>query len=268
MARILLNTFLSLFIFLYGAVIVVHHSVVHIRLLHGAVLHVMPGYRSDGRNGAVIICPGGGYSYLEKWHEGYKWFPYLYLLGYTPAMLEYRMPHSDSRIPMTDGAEAVRMMRRHAEEWRLDTHNVGMMGFSAGGHLASTMMVTDDDSARPDFGILLYPLISMKKELTHIDSHDQLLGKNASVQLERQFSNELHVSEHTPPVFIAATSDDEAVNPLNSILFHNAMRIKNRPVELHIYSSGGHGWVVHLTSEYCIPALMDLADWLNNRDNQ
>lgn len=256
-----------LFVIIVG-IIVIENSVLHVQLPHGAILHVLPYHKNKQVDGAVIICPGGGYSYLEKWHEGYKWFPFFYLRGYTPAMLEYRMPRHDYMIPMTDGAEAVLMMRKNAENWHFNGRNIGIMGSSAGGHLASTMMVIDNDIVRPDFGILFYPVISMKKELTHIDSHNQLLGKDATRQLEDRFSNELHVSEKTPPAFIAVTSDDGAVTPQNSILFYDEMCAKKRPAELHVYPSGGHGWVVHFTSKYRRPVLRDLTDWLSNRQQE
>lgn len=264
MKKILIYTSVTLLILVSVSAIIVVKSIVHVQLPHGAMLHVLPAL-DNKVHGAVIICPGGGYSYLEKWYEGYLWFPYFFKQGYTVAMLEYRMPKGDYRIPMTDAAEAVRVMRCRADKWHFDKDNVGIMGFSAGGHLASTMLVTDKDFIRPNFGILFYPVISMKKELTHIDSHNQLLGKDASKQLEDQFSNELHVSGKTPPVFIAVTSDDKAAVPQNSIRFSDAMRIKNRPVSLYVYPSGGHGWVCRFTSEYRRQALEDLTNWLNNR---
>lgn len=257
-----LYTLVTLLILISLCIIVVVNSVIHVQLQHGAVLHILPAFYKNQTDGAVIICPGGGYSYLEKWYEGYGWFPFLILHGYTPAMLEYRMPKQNYLSVMTDGTEAVQMMRKHAKEWHFDEKNVGIMGFSAGGHLASTMLVIDNDSVRPDFGILFYPVISMKKELTHIDSHDQLLGKDASQKLEDQFSNELHVSEKTPPVFIAVASDDKAVSPQNSILFYKHIRNKNRRAELHVYPSGGHGFVCHFRSEFRGQVLDELSDWL------
>lgn len=256
-------TVFALLIVVIVGILVIQKSIIHVRLPHGAVLHVLPYHRNNQIDGAVIICPGGGYSYLETWYEGYSWFYFFYMHGFTPALLEYRMPKHDYNIPMTDGTEAIKMMRMRAKEWHFNENIVGIVGFSAGGHLASTMLVTDNDAARPDFGILFYPVISMKKELTHIDSHNQLLGKDASEQIENQFSNELHITEKTPPTFIAVTSDDQAVCPRGAVLFHDAMRAKNRPVSLHIYPSGGHGWVVRFSSEYRKSALDDLSDWLN-----
>lgn len=235
---------------------------VHIQLPHGAVLHVYTGWGHTRKCGAVILCPGGGYSYLEKWYEGYLWFPFFYLHDYIPAMLEYRMPQHDFRRPMTDGADALLMMRNHAMEWHFDSRHVGIMGSSAGGHLASTMLVAGSDVIRPDFGILFYPVISMQKELTHMDSHDQLLGEGAGRQLEDRFSNELHVSDKTPPTFIALASDDQAVSPKGAILFSDKMRATNRPVALHIYPSGGHGFVCHRNSKYREQVLDELAGWL------
>ena len=265
MKKILICTFVTLLVLLSVCAIIAVKSIVHVQLPHGAMLHVLPAFNNNKVYGAVVICPGGGYSNLKKWYEGYLWFPYFLKRGYTAAILEYRMPKGDYRIPMTDAAEAIRLMRCRADEWHFNIDNVGIMGFSAGGHLASTMLVTDNDSVRPNFGILFYPVISMKKELTHMDSHDQLLGKDASIQLEYQFSNELHVSEKTPPTFIAVTSDDKAAIPQNSIRFHDAMRAKKRPVSLFIYPSGGHGWVCQFTSEYRKSALDELTNWLNDR---
>ncbi|MBO7045266.1 MAG: alpha/beta hydrolase [Prevotella sp.] len=268
MKKVFLYTSITLLILIFVSVIVVWNSFIHVQLPHGAVLHVLPGYRNKQAEGAVIMCPGGGYSYLEKWYEGYQWFPFFYMQGYTPAMLEYRMPKHNYKSPMTDGAEAIQMMRQRANEWHFDKNNVGIVGFSAGGHLASTMMVIDNDLVRPDFGILFYPVISMKKELTHIDSHNQLLGRDASEQLEEQFSNELHVTEKTPPAFIAVANDDKAVSPQNSILFYDGMRAMNRPASLRVYPSGGHGFVCRLRSKYRSQVLEDLTDWLHNRQNE
>lgn len=266
MKRLFIYIFITILLVILCGVFVVKNSVVHVRLAHGAVLHVYPNSINNHANGAVIICPGGGYSFLAKWIEGYWWFPFFYIQGYTPAMLEYRMPNHDSQSPMIDGSEAIRIMRRHAKEWHFDDTNVGIMGFSAGGHVASTMIVTNIDSVRPDFGILFYPVISMKKELTHKGSHDQLLGENASEDLEAQYSNELHVSDKTPPTYLALSSDDRCVKPQNSICFRDSMRAKNRSVTLNVYPTGDHGWGYKLTFDHHRQMLKDLADWLSSRE--
>ena len=248
--------------------IVVETSIVRIELPHGAVLHVLPAPKDNQVHGAVILCPGGGYRYLEKWNEGYQWFPFFYQHGYSVALLEYRMPDHHHNVPLTDGAEAIQLMRKHAKEWNFDENNVGIMGFSAGGHLASTLMVSDKAEVRPNFGILFYPVVSMKKELTHKGSHDHLLGENVSEQLENQYSNELHVSDQTPPAYIVVSRDDQKVNPQNSIRFHSEMDAKNRPVTLHIYPSGGHGWGHRLSFPYHRQMLDDLEEWLKENKNR
>ena len=259
---------ITLFTLVCLGVVVVWKSVVHVQLPHGAVLHVLPALGISPARGAVVICPGGGYRYLEKWKEGYWWFPFFYTHGYAVAWLEYRMPNGNCQNPLTDGSDAIVLMRKNAGEWHFNANNVGVVGFSAGGHLASTLLVADSDAVRPDFGILFYPVISMKRELTHQGSHDQLLGMDASEELEAQYSNELHVSEKTPPVFIAVSSDDEKVNPQNSISFREAMFAKNRPATLHVYPSGGHGWGYQLSFEHHGWMLDDLAHWLYNQPNQ
>ena len=262
MKKILLYSSITLLTLIIVGAIVVKESIVHIQLPHGARLHILPGPKNNQVRGAVIICPGGGYGYLEKWNEGYMWFPYFLKQGYTVAMLEYRMPKGNYRIPMTDACEAIRVMRCRANEWHFDKDNVGFMGFSAGGHLASTMLVTDVDSVRPNFGILFYPVISMKKELTHKGSHDRLLGEDASEQLETLFSNELHVSVETPPTYIAVADDDKCVNPVNSRRFYDAMCDKGCLVTLHVYPSGGHGWGNRFSFEHHSQMLENLDEWL------
>lgn len=264
--NILIYTSLLFVFLLFVGGIVIYNSIIRIQLPHGAILHVLPASKDSQTHGAVIICPGGGYCYLENWKEGFWWFPFFYSQGYTVALLEYRMPNHDYRIPLTDGAEAVKTMRKYAKEWHFDKDKVGIMGFSAGGHLASMMLVSDNDDVRPDFGMLFYPVVSMRKGLTHQDSHDCLLGKNSSEALDSLLSNELHISEKTPSVYIAFSKDDTGVIIRNAMLFHDKMREKRRPVSLHIYPSGGHGWGYRLTFKYHNQMLDDLTDWMK-KDN-
>lgn len=268
MKKVIIYLSITLLIIIVVGGFIVEESIIRVQLPHGAVLHVLPARKNNHARGAVILCPGGGYSYLAKWREGYMWFPFFHCQGYTVAMLEYRIPNHNYRNPMVDGAEAIRLMRTRASEWGFDENNVGIMGFSAGGHLASCLMVNDKSSDRPDFGILFYPVISMKKELTHKGSHNNLLGGNASEQLENQYSSELHISDQTPPAYIAVSSDDKIVIPQNSISFYNEMRAKRRPVVLHVYPSGGHGWGYPLPFSDRRHVLDDLKDWLNNRQQQ
>ena len=268
MKKVLAIVFVMLLTLVIVGVVVINRMVVHIQLPHRAMLHVLPASKTSHARSAIILCPGGGYRYLEKWNEGYMWFPFFYLRGYTVAMLEYRMPKLNRQAPIIDGSEAVWMMRKLASEWGYDENNVGVMGFSAGGHVASTLLVNDKVSARPDFGILFYPVISMKRELTHQGTHDNLLGWDASEELEDQYSNELHVSDNTPPVYIVVASNDKKVNPGNSFRFYDEMRAKNRPATLRVFPSFEHGWGYHLTFDYHSEMMDGLIDWLQDLENK
>ena len=268
MKKVLFYTFIVILAISVVCVAVVKSLIIRVELSHGAVLYVLPAPKDNQTHGAIILFPGGGYGCVKKWYEGYWWFPFYYCQGYTVAMLDYRLPNHDHQIPMVDGTDAVQFMRTRAEEWNYDKNNDGIMGFSAGGHLASTLMVSDNASVRPNFGILFYPVISMTKELAHRDSHYHLLGDNASEELEYQYSNELHVSDSTPPTYIALSSDDPEVEPQHSIRFQEEMRAKSRPVVLHVYPSGGHGWGYKLSFKYHRQMLDDLENWLRNRQQK
>lgn len=251
-----------------AGVIVFQQAVIHIQLPHRAVLHVLPCSKDNSTHSAIILCPGGGYSHLEKWSEGYMWFPFFYKRGYTVAMLEYRMPKLDHRSPLIDGTEAIRLMRRRAGEWNFKTDSIGVMGFSAGGHLASSLLVNGKASDRPDFGILFYPVVSMRSEITHKGSHDHLLGVNAARELELRYSSELHVSDQTPPVYIAVSSNDMVVKPGNTLCFYDAMLAKKRPVTLRVFPSIDHGWGYQLTFSHHDEMLEDLTSWLKSRQQE
>jgi len=212
---------------------------------------------ADLANGtAVIICPGGAYWGLAIAHEGVQVAEWLNSLGITAFVLKYRLPDEsimkDKSIgPMQDGQEAIRTVRRHAKEWGIDPGKIGIMGFSAGGHLASTLSThfdervyetSDTTSARPNFSLLIYPVISMDKNITHMGSRYNLLGENPSQEQVKRFSNELQVSPETPPAFLVHSMDDGAVPVQNSINYGLALKSNNVPCELHLYQTGGHGY--------------------------
>jgi len=210
----------------------------------------------DNPNGtAILILPGGGYSHLAIEKEGFKVARWLNASGITGFVLKYRMPSDEIMQkkeigPLQDAQEAMRIIRRNAERWNLDKQKIGVMGFSAGGHLAATLSTkfgmntynADNISARPDFSALIYPVISMKKEITHMGSRTNLLGENASEENIKTFSNELNVSTTTPPVFLIHATDDHAVPVENSMNYFLAAKSNKIPVELHIYEKGGHGF--------------------------
>jgi acetyl esterase/lipase len=205
---------------------------------------------------AVIICPGGGYWGLAIAHEGAAIAKWLNSLGITAFVLKYRLPSDDIMVdksvgPMQDGQRAIRLVRQHAKEWNIDADKIGIMGFSAGGHLASTLSThfnekvyepVDAISARPDFSLLIYPVISMEEKTTHAGSKLNLLGENPSSDRVKYFSNELQVTTDTPPAFLIHSIDDVVVPVQNSIGYGLAMEKHHVPCELHIYQSGGHGY--------------------------
>ena len=211
-----------------------------IRQESGATLEV---YLTEGTaKGAVLICPGGGYAMTALDHEGRQWAEWFVEQGYAAAVLDYSMPQGDHTIPLADCSEAMNTLRSNAAGWRLPTDNIGVMGFSAGGHLASTMATHYTSGTRPDFQVLLYPVISMDDAVTHMGSRINLLGENASDELVKYYSNETQVSADTPGTFLFLAADDPTVSPRNSILYYEALTAKKVPCELHIYPNGGHGF--------------------------
>ncbi len=203
---------------------------------------------------AVVICPGGGYQRLAMEHEGFGIARWLASNGIAGIVLKYRMPNGHHQVPAEDARRALRLVRWHAAEWGIHPSLVGIAGSSAGGHLAATVATRFDagDPAsadpietlgcRPDFVLLLYPVISMKEELTHLGSRKNLLGEDLNPELSTLYSNELHVTPRTPPVFIVLADNDRTVIPRNSLLFYDALKTNKVAAEMHIFAGGGHGF--------------------------
>ncbi|MGI8950934.1 MAG: alpha/beta hydrolase [Chitinophagaceae bacterium] len=205
---------------------------------------------------AVVICPGGGYWVVAAKHEGTDVAKKFNEFGVAAFVLKYRIPNDSTMVnkeigALQDAEQAIKMVRQHAAEWNVDTNRVGIMGFSAGGHLASTEAThfknvvienKENINLRPNFLILIYPVVSFQDSIGHIGSRDQLIGKNPSQQKKDEYSNELKITDETPPTFLVHASDDDVVNPQNSIAFYLALLKHHVPAELHIYESGGHGF--------------------------
>ena len=192
---------------------------------------------------AVVICPGGAYLGVAYTHEGIQVAQWMNERGITALMLRYRMPNGHHEIPLEDVHEAIRIARRNAPSWGVDPHQVGVMGFSAGGHLASTASTHFDERTRPDFSILIYPVITMGERYTHMGSRENLLGKGYDAGLVERYSSERQVTPQTPPAFIALSDNDEVVPVRNSILYYDALKENGVPAELHVYPTGRHGWI-------------------------
>jgi acetyl esterase/lipase len=215
-------------------------------------------YKAAKPNGAaVVVCPGGGYGFLADDHEGKQVAEFLNSIGVTAFVLKYRIVTKDrpgplGEAPLLDAQRAIRTVRAKAKDYEIDPKRIGIWGFSAGGHLASTatthfdMGKKDGDdidkvSCRPDFSILAYPVITMETGVTHGGSRKNLLGDNPDEKLIELYSNEKQVTKDTPPVFIFHTSADTAVLPENAVRFYLACKKAKVPVEMHIYEKGRHG---------------------------
>ncbi|MGE5419581.1 MAG: alpha/beta hydrolase [Chloroflexota bacterium] len=204
---------------------------------------------------AVLICPGGGYGTLAFDHEGYQIAQWLNENGIAGIILKYRLPSDlimkDKTIgPLQDAQEGMRSIRRHAAEWKINPRKVGVIGFSAGGHLASTLSThyaekvypSDTTSARPDFSLLIYPVITFDSTFTHMGSRTNLIGRKPSPELIKHFSNEQQVDAKTPRAFLVHSMDDNAVPVRNSIEYYNSLVRYKIPSELHVFEKGGHGY--------------------------
>ena len=213
---------------------------------------------------AVVACPGGGYSGLAVNHEGYDWAPYFNKQGIALIVLKYRMPKGDRTVPISDAEAALKMVRDSADVWNLNPNDIGIMGSSAGGHLASTIATHAPEALRPNFQILFYPVITMDKSFTHMGSHDNLLGKDASADLEKEFSNEKQVTKETPRAFIVYSDDDKVVPPANGVNYYLALNKKGVPSVLHIYPTGGHGWGIREDFLYKSEMQNELTSWLRS----
>lgn len=212
---------------------------------------------------AVLICPGGGYGALAFNHEGNDIAKWLNENGIAGIILKYRLPSDlimkDKSIgPLQDAQEAMRTIRRNAKAWNIDPSKIGVIGFSAGGHLASTLSthfdekvyeVKDDISARPDFSILMYPVITMDAPFTHMGSRRNLIGENPAEEAIWHFSNELQINEKTPPAFLVHSADDKVVPVKNSMAYYEGLVKYNIPSELHIFQKGGHGYGLAVNRE-------------------
>ncbi|HVG16830.1 MAG TPA: alpha/beta hydrolase [Chitinophagaceae bacterium] len=231
--------------------------------------------KEKGNGAAVIICPGGGYWVTASKHEGTDVAMRFNEMGVAAFVLKYRMPDENTMIntsigPLQDAQRAIQIVRENASLWGLDKNRVGIMGFSAGGHLASTAGTHFGQAyipnkkminLRPDFMVLVYPVITFMEPVASKGSREKLLGKNASPALIRQFSNELRVTKKTPPAFLVHAKDDN-VKVENSILFKEALESNGVPVAMYLYEKGGHGYGMYNKSSTIL--WMDLVqDWMN-----
>ena len=221
--------------------------------------------KATGR--AVVICPGGGYEWLAMENEGTNWIPFFTERGIACMILTYRMPHGDLSIPVGDAGKAVSMVRDSAAVWNINPYDVGIMGSSAGGHLASTLATHAPLRSRPDFQILFYPVISMDETKTHAGSVRNFLGeKRHDRRYVEMYSNELQVRRNaTPPALILLSTDDTLVPPVtNAVAYYAALRNAGIPAAMYANAEGEHGFGSQTSFIYHEQLLQDIASWLDN----
>jgi acetyl esterase/lipase len=220
--------------------------------------------KSDKPVPVVIVCPGGGYAMTAYYHEGYAWHNFFQTQGIATVLLNYRMPHGNHLVPASDVYACIRYLKAHAAELNIDPNQIGVMGSSAGGHLASTVATHAADDVRPAFQILFYPVITMDATFTHRGTRENLIGKTPSDEMVRLYSNELQVTEKTPKAFIVLTADDSAVPPLNSARYYAALCEKGVPAVMHVYPKGEHGFGIYDSFPYHAQLMMELEIWLKS----
>jgi acetyl esterase/lipase len=225
-----------------------------VRNVSEAEIYVYLPKQGINTGAAIVICPGGGYGMEAMDHEGHNMAEWLAQQGVAGIVLKYRLPYGHQQIPLEDTQRAIRMVREKAAEWGISPSKIGIAGSSAGGHLASTAGThfdlgkpdanekIDRMSCRPDFMLLLYPVITFSEEFTHMGSRTNLIGTSSDWEMVKKYSNELQVTAQTPPTFLVLADDDNAVPPRNSIEFYMALKKFNIPAEMHIFSKGGHGF--------------------------
>lgn len=245
----------------------------------GIAVYLPAKRQSTGQ--AVLICPGGGYQMLAYDWEGVDIARWFNSKGIAAIVLRYRLPVPDSLVvmheaPLEDAQRALRLVRFNSEGWNIDKNQIGVIGFSAGGHLAATLGTRYDHvskdpvdaidlvSARPDFMMLIYPVITMREDFTHFGSRDALLGEEPADSLVNFYSNELHVNSDTPPGFLVHSGDDKAVPVDNSLFFYQALKNQGIPAEMHIYPSGGHGYSLAIGKGYLQTWTDRMHEWLQN----
>ena len=216
--------------------------------------------KATGR--AVVCCPGGGYSHLATDHEGYAWAPFFNERGIALIVLKYRMPHGHTDVPISDAKEALRVVRENAQKWNIDPKKVGIMGSSAGGHLASTVATHSDSLTAPAFQILFYPVVTFDYRYTHKGSRHGLIGEQATQEMVDLYSNEKQVTAQTPPAIMLLSDDDRVVPSPNSVNYYLALKQHGIKATMHIYPSGGHGWGSRENFKYHKEMMSDLSAWL------
>ncbi len=252
-------------------------GIVRLRNVSVPTLTVYKPSARKNTGASVIICPGGGYQILAWNHEGTNFGEWFAARGITAFVLKYRLPQADMFTekqirPLQDAQQSFRYIRKNARKYDIDVNKVGIMGFSAGGHLAATAsthfgtqvgeIVDENLSVRPDFSLLIYPVVSFNDKFGHSGSRKNLIGPELKIADMDEYSNELHVSADTPPAFLVHANDD-GVSADNSLAYVSALRVNNVEAELHLYTKGGHGFGLATKKEGPVQTwTLRLEEWL------
>ena len=256
-------------------------GIIRISLVQQPGIEVYLPSKQSANGQAIVICPGGGYGILAYDWEGTDIAKWLNSKGIAAIVLKYRLPNSKSNVvpqlsPLLDAQRALRTVRANAQKWNIKKNQIGIMGFSAGGHLASTAGTHFDNgdanaadsvdrlTSRPDFMILMYPVISMSKTYMHQGSRNNLIGANPDTALAKYYSNDLQVTKETPPTFIVHATDDAGVPVENSLSFYQALKTNKVAAEMHIYPYGGHGFGLAVGKGYLNTWTDRCIDWLTS----
>jgi acetyl esterase/lipase len=256
-------------------------GIVRISLVQQPAFEIYLPSKQSATGQAIVICPGGGYGILAYDWEGTDIAKWLNANGIAAIVLKYRLPNSKSNVdpklsPLLDAQRAIRTVRANADKWNIKKDKIGIIGFSAGGHLASTAGThfdkgnpnatdsIDRQSSRPDFMGLMYPVITMLRQSMHQGSRNNLIGANADSATTKYYSNELQVTKETPPTFLVHASDDKTVPVENSIVFYQALIANSIPAEMHIYPYGGHGFGLAIGKGYLSSWTDRCIDWLKS----
>lgn len=229
-----------------------------------AKVRVFLPVESEATGRAVVICPGGGYHHLALKKEGYDWGEFFQSQGIAAVVLKYRMPHGNPDVPISDAEQAMKLVRANAAGWHVSLNDVGIMGFSAGGHLASTIATQSTGDAKPNFQILFYPVITMMEGYGHEGSFHNFLGDHDSKKYQKRYSSDMHVTRVTPRAFIALCDDDQAVPPANGVNYYMELYRNDVRATLHVYPGGGHGWGSNISFKYHDEMMMDFKAWLKS----
>jgi len=256
-------------------------GIIRISLVQQPGIEVYLPSKQSANGQAIVICPGGGYGILAYDWEGTDIAKWLNSKGIAAIVLKYRLPNSKSNVvpqlsPLLDAQRALRTVHANAQKWNIKKNQIGIMGFSAGGHLASTAGTHFDNgdanaadsvdrlTSRPDFMILMYPVISMSKTYMHQGSRNNLIGANPDSALAKYYSNDLQVTKETPPTFIVHATDDAGVPVENSLSFYQALKTNKVAAEMHIYPYGGHGFGLAVGKGYLNTWTDRCIDWLTS----